>query len=228
MLLNKPRGVVSTLDDPEGRRTIADFLTKQYLSYFPVGRLDFDSTGLMILTNDGDLAERLMHPRYEFERTYHARVEGHLNAELLAKLPRGIRLSDGMVHGSGEIIKNDEKTTWVEVKVREGRNRVVRRLFEKLGHAVMKLKRLTYGPFKLGKLQVGQIRVLTQEEYMLVRHKVLTSVGGETEKKAKKPGRETGATRAAGPGREGQKGRATTERPKSRPRRGSSQRRRRE
>lgn len=173
MLLNKPRGVVSTLSDPEGRRTVGEYLTKHYRSYFPVGRLDWDSTGLMVLTNDGDVAERLMHPRYGFERVYHARVEGSVPAELLAKFERGIRLSDGVVKAHTSILRNDENSTWIEVKIHEGRNRVVRRMFEKIGHPVMKLKRLVYGPFKLGRLQVGQVRVLTRKEYEDARHRVL-------------------------------------------------------
>lgn len=173
LLLNKPRGVVSTLSDPEGRRSIADFLTKHYKSYFPVGRLDWDSTGLMILTNDGEVAERLMHPRYGFERVYHARVEGAVSFEELSKLERGVRLSDGVVKAHASIMQNDENSTWIEVKVSEGRNRVVRRLFEKLGHPVMKLKRIVYGPFKLGRLQVGQVRALTRNEYEDARQKVL-------------------------------------------------------
>jgi len=173
MLLHKPRGVVSTLSDPEGRRSVADFLTKHYRSYFPVGRLDWDSTGLMVLTNDGEIAERLMHPRYGFERVYHARVEGSVSEELLAKMQRGVRLADGPVQASGMILRNDEKSTWVEVKIHEGRNRIVRRMFDKLGHPVMKLKRVVYGPFKLGNLQAGQVRVLTRKEYDEVRRKVL-------------------------------------------------------
>jgi 23S rRNA pseudouridine2605 synthase len=173
MLLNKPRGVVSTLSDPEGRRSVADFLTKHYRSYFPVGRLDWDSTGLMVLTNDGEVAERLMHPRYGFERVYHARVEGSVSEELLAKMQRGVRLADGPVQATGMILRNDEKSTWVEVKIHEGRNRVVRRMFDKLGHPVMKLKRVVYGPFKLGNLQAGQVRVLTRKEYEDARRKVM-------------------------------------------------------
>lgn len=179
MLLNKPRGVVSTLSDPEGRRTVADFLTKHYRSYFPVGRLDWDSTGLMILTNDGEIAERLMHPRYGFERIYQARVEGLVSAELLAKIGRGIKLSDGVVRAEATIIRNQGESTWVEVLICEGRNRVVRRLFEKVGHPVMKLRRTKYGPFRLGKLDVGQTRVLTMKEYQQARRKVMSQGEGE-------------------------------------------------
>lgn len=174
MLLHKPKRVMSTLSDPEGRPTVADYLTKHYQSYFPVGRLDWDSSGLMVLTNDGDLAERLMHPRYGFERVYQVRVEGPVSEELLAKIRRGVKLSDGMVQASGALMRGDDKSTWIEVRIHEGRNRVVRRLFEKLGHPVMKLKRVVYGPFKLGRLQPGQFRVLTLDEYLQARRKVMT------------------------------------------------------
>jgi len=184
MLLNKPRGVVSTLSDPQGRRSVADYLTKHYRSYFPVGRLDWDSTGLMVLTNDGEIAERLMHPRYGFERVYHARVEGSVPLELLQKLDRGIKLSDGLVKARSSILRNDDNSTWIEVRINEGRNRVVRRLFEKLGHPVMKLKRIVYGPFKLGRLQVGQIRVLSQKEYQEARLKVLRTLSSGKEQRA--------------------------------------------
>jgi len=174
ILLNKPRGVVSTLSDPEGRRSVAEFLTKHYRSYFPVGRLDWDSTGLMVLTNDGEIAERLMHPKFGFQRIYQARVEGSVSQETLGKVARGVRLSDGVVKALASIIRNDENSTWIEVSIHEGRNRVVRRLFEKLGHPVIKLKRTVYGPFKLGSLQVGQHRVLTMKEYQQARRKVMT------------------------------------------------------
>lgn len=180
VLFNKPRGVVSTLHDPEGRRTVSEFLTKHYASYFPVGRLDFDSTGLMILTNDGEMAEKLMHPRFGFERTYEARVEGSVPQPLLDKLEDGIRLSDGFVKAEASVIRSDDNSTWVEVRIKEGRNRIVRRLFEKLGHSVMKLKRTVYGPFKLGRLQVGQVRVLTAREFLEVRRKVMIFKGEES------------------------------------------------
>ena len=180
VLFNKPRGVVSTLHDPEGRRTVSEFLTKHYASYFPVGRLDFDSTGLMILTNDGEMAEKLMHPRFGFERTYEARVEGSVPQPLLDKLESGIRLSDGLVKAEASVIRTDDTSTWVEVRIKEGRNRIVRRLFEKLGHSVMKLKRTIYGPFKLGRLQVGQVRVLTAREFLEVRRKVMIFKGEES------------------------------------------------
>jgi 23S rRNA pseudouridine2605 synthase len=173
LLLNKPRGVVSTLSDPEGRPTVADFLTKKYESYFPVGRLDWDSTGLMIMTNDGEVAERLMHPRYGFERTYEVRVEGSVSAATCNRIESGVRLEDGNVSGKVRLISNEEGASWLEIIVTEGRNRVIRRLMEKLGHPVIKLRRIAYGPFRLGKLPSGQIRKLTQKEYMSLRKKIL-------------------------------------------------------
>lgn len=184
LLLNKPRGVVSTMSDPEGRRSVSEFITKKYASYFPVGRLDWDSTGLMILTNDGEMAERLMHPRFEFERTYEARVEGSVPQAALDKLQQGVKLTDGMVYGDAAVLRSDDNSTWVQVKIREGRNRVVRRVFEKLGHPVMKLKRTVYGPFKLGRLQVGQVRVLTLKEFLDVRRKVMNSSPGDEPRRA--------------------------------------------
>lgn len=173
ILLNKPRGVVSTLHDPEGRPTISDFLTKHTLSYFPVGRLDYDSTGLLILTNDGELAERLMHPRYGFERVYQVRVQGKISEKLLSRIESGVKLVDGWVKGQAKFIRCDEDTTWLEITVTEGRNRVVRRLMEKLHHPVIKLKRVSYGPFKLGNLNTGDIRQLSEKDYQICRTKVL-------------------------------------------------------
>jgi pseudouridine synthase len=185
LLLYKPRGVVSTLEDPEGRPTVADFLTKKYTSYFPVGRLDWDSSGLMIMTNDGELAERLMHPRYGYKRTYHVRVEGRVNEQEFAQIEKGIRLKDGMVSAEASFLSGDEKSTWLEIVVQEGRNRLVRRMMEALRHPVMKLRRVAYGPFKLGKMQSGEIRPLSEREYDRLRTHVLG--GGE---KKKKPARE--------------------------------------
>lgn len=186
ILLNKPRGVVSTLEDPEGRPTVGEYLTKHYQSYFPVGRLDWDSTGLIILTNDGELAERLMHPRFQIERTYHVRVEGSIPDSVLLKARRGVRLRDGEARANVEVMRGEGGTTWLEVSVKEGRNRLVRRLFERLGFPVIKLKRIAYGPFRLGNLQVGRLRVLTQKEYDTLRRRVFDEIGSSKERKPAK------------------------------------------
>lgn len=199
VLFNKPRGVVSTVDDPEGRPTVTDYMTKKYKSYYPVGRLDWESTGLIICTNDGEVAERLMHPRFGFKRVYHARIEGSITTGTIEKLGRGVRLADGPAKAEVEILSGDQKSTWVEVTVEEGRNRLVRRLFERVEHPVMKLKRVAHGPFTLGKLEPGEIRPLTEKEYSDMRRKVL---GAENEKPrtprkiagAKSNSRKTGKT----------------------------------
>lgn len=182
ILLNKPRGVVTTLDDPEGRRTITDYLTKRYRSYYPVGRLDYDSSGLVVLTNDGDLADRLLHPRFGVERVYQVRVSGRATEATMERIEQGVRLQDGIARARVRFIEGDSDTTWLELTLTEGRNRIIRRMMESVGHPVMKLRRIAHGPFKLGKLQPGQIRKLTEREYEDIRRQVL---GGRTFAKLK-------------------------------------------
>ncbi len=172
LLFYKPRGVVCTLNDPEGRRSVADYLTKHYRSYFPVGRLDWESTGLLVLTNDGELAERLMHPRYQFARTYKVKAEGKVSEALAEKLERGVQLNDGIARAGVKILQYEEASTWLEVTVREGRNRLVRRLMQKIHHPVIKLLRLSHGPFKVGKLRPGDMRKLSEKDYQYYRKRV--------------------------------------------------------
>lgn len=172
LYLNKPSSVVTTLDDPAGRKTVAHFLTKKYRNYFPVGRLDYESTGLVIMTNDGELANRLAHPRYEMERVYRVRVLGHPGEQKLQRLARGIKLKDGVVFAEAEFVSKDEKSTWLKVSIAEGRNRIVRRMMEHIRHPVIKLHRIEHGPCRLGKLKSGQIRVLTEEQYRQLKKKV--------------------------------------------------------
>lgn len=177
LLFHKPRGVMSTLDDPEGRRTVADYLTRHYESYFPVGRLDYDSTGLIILTNDGELAERLTHPRFGLDRVYHVRVEGRVSGAQLETLKKGVTLEDGPARASeASIIEHGDNSTWIEMVVREGRNRLVRRMMDAIGHPVIKLVRMTHGPFKLGTIRPGDMKKLSEREYVYFRRKVF---GGE-------------------------------------------------
>lgn len=174
LLFYKPRDVVSTLFDPEGRRCISDYLSKHYRSYFPIGRLDWESTGLIVLTNDGELAERLLHPRYGFERKYQVRVAGQPSDKSLERLENGLRLKDGIARAKVRFLNSDEKSTWLELSVVEGRNRIVRRMMEQIRHPVLKLNRISHGPFKLRKLKPGQMRKLTKKEYDAVREKVLS------------------------------------------------------
>ncbi len=174
LLFHKPRFVVSTWSDPEGRRALSGYLTRHYLSYFPVGRLDWESSGLIVLTNDGELAERLMHPRYEMDRFYEVRVEGRVPDRTLEKLLKGVKLEDGWAKAESlRIISIDDVSTWLEISIREGRNRLIRRMMSEAGHPVMKLRRTSHGPLRLGKLKSGELRKLTTEEYQNVRRKVL-------------------------------------------------------
>jgi len=148
-------------------------MKKIHSSYFPVGRLDCNSSGLLILTNDGDLAQKLSHPRYETERVYRVKVRGEVQSNTLKRIYRGVRLQDGLARGSANLVKKAPKVCWLELTVREGRNHLVRRLMEKLGHPVVKLQRLSHGPFKLGKLKIGEIRQLSEGQYQRARKIVM-------------------------------------------------------
>lgn len=175
----KPRKVVSTLSDPEGRPTVGEYLTKKFESYFPVGRLDFESEGLVVLTNDGELAEHLLHPRFEIDRTYRVEVEGRLSAGVAASLQNGVKLEDGIARGRATHVEDTPNKTIIDLTVREGRNRLVRRMMDAVGHPVLKLVRLTHGPFNLGTLSPGEIRAYTEEAYERVRLAVLRTNGEE-------------------------------------------------
>jgi len=168
LALNKPRGVVATMDDPEGRRTIADLLDTRQLRnerLFHVGRLDTDSEGLLIMTNDGDLAQRLAHPSYEVPKTYIAEVAGAVSEQTLKRLRRGITLEDGPVRPTSvKIVSSVGDKTLLKITLQEGRNRVVRRTMEAVGHPVRRLSRIGIGPVRLGNLKVGEYRELTREE----------------------------------------------------------------
>ena len=156
-LLHKPVGVVSTLRDPQGRPTVRDLLHGVRERVFPVGRLDYHSAGLLLLTNDGALTERLLHPRSHIPRTYRVKVAGLPTPEALRALRSGVRLDDGTFSAPAEVrvLHTSEKKTWVEVTLREGRNRQVRRMCEAVGYRVEKLTRVRFGPLVLDDLAVG-------------------------------------------------------------------------
>jgi 23S rRNA pseudouridine2605 synthase len=165
-LLNKPLGVVSTAHDPEGRTKVIDLVDSDARLY-PVGRLDADSTGLVLLTNDGELANRLMHPRYEIERTYRLRVKGRPPKAALTKLRAGIELEDGRTAPAGvETVEIHPRETVLDLTIHEGRNRLVRRMFEAIGHPVLELQRTRIGPLTLGRLASGSSRKLRPDEAM--------------------------------------------------------------
>jgi pseudouridine synthase len=173
LMLHKPVGVVTTLSDPQGRPTVRDLLAKVRTRVYPVGRLDYHSSGLLLLTNDGELAQRLMHPRYEVPKTYWAKVKGVPTAETLARLSRGVRLEDGRT-GPATVrrLRGQGEKAWLEITIAEGRRREVRRMCEKVGHPVEKLSRVRLGPVQLGKLLPGRHRDLSAREIAELRHAV--------------------------------------------------------
>jgi 23S rRNA pseudouridine2605 synthase len=165
LALNKPRGVVSTMSDPEGRRTLSDVVADRPERLFHVGRLDTDTAGLIILTNDGDFAQRLAHPSFEVDKTYIAEVSGEVTKATLRRLTDGVELDDGPVTVSRtRIVQRGTGKTIVELVIHEGRNKIVRRLLERLGHPVNRLTRTRIGPVKLAQLKSGELRDLTLDE----------------------------------------------------------------
>jgi pseudouridine synthase len=170
-LLHKPAGVVCTLKDPQGRPTVRDLLRNVHERVFPVGRLDYDSAGLLLLTNDGDLTERLLHPRYQLPRTYHVKVTGSPTLATLNQLRGSVRLDDGTLTSPAQVqvLRRNERKTWLEITLREGKNREVRRMCEAVGHRVEKLIRVRFGPLLLTDLAIGAYRQLTTSEVQALK-----------------------------------------------------------
>ena len=169
LVLNKPRGVVSTMSDPQGRRTLGDLLTERPERLFHVGRLDTDTEGLILLTNDGDFAQQVAHPSYELEKTYVAEVDGVVDKATVRRLRAGVELDDGPVEvhscrvvSTSRSAKGDRSI--VELVIHEGRNRIVRRLLDEVGHPVRRLTRTAIGPVVLRGLAPGELRELTGDE----------------------------------------------------------------
>lgn len=165
LLLNKPAGYVTTVKDPRGRAKVTDLLRGIKQRVYPVGRLDYDTEGLLLLTNDGDLAYALTHPRHEVPKTYLARVKGVPAPEKLKALARGVPLEDGPTAPARVRLVSDKGGNGLlEITIHEGRNRQVRRMCEHIGHPVLALRRVRIGPLELGGLKPGQYRHLTFRE----------------------------------------------------------------
>ncbi len=170
VMLNKPAGYVTTRHDPQGRPVVGELVREISERLFPVGRLDLQTEGLLILTNDGALAQRLAHPRHHVEKTYLVKARGLLQSSELEQLARGVRLEDGMTAPARvEKVRHTGSNTWFELTIHEGRNRQVRRMCEALGHPVVKLRRLRYGALELGPLPIGRYRVLSARELALLQ-----------------------------------------------------------
>jgi 23S rRNA pseudouridine2605 synthase len=165
LALNKPRGVLSTMNDPQGRPTVGDYVAERDLRLFHVGRLDADTEGLLLLTNDGELAHRLTHPSFEVPKTYLAEVPGPIPRDLGRRLRAGVELEDGRVAvDSFKVADVAGGRAVVEVVLHEGRKHVVRRLLAAVGHPVSRLVRTAVGPVKLGHHRQGTVRRLSQRE----------------------------------------------------------------
>ncbi len=165
LVLNKPRGVVSTMSDPEGRRTLEEFVADRPERLFHVGRLDTDTEGLILLTNDGDFAQRVAHPSYELDKTYVAEVDGVMNKATVRRVLAGVTLEDGPVEVSSvKVVSTSADRSIVELVIHEGRNRIVRRLLDEVGHPVRRLTRTAIGPVLLRGLAKGALRELTLDE----------------------------------------------------------------
>ena len=165
IMYHKPAGEVTTASDPEGRKTVLDHFKHLRLRLYPVGRLDYDSEGLLLLTNDGELTNRLLHPRNEVDKTYVARVGGTVTPEIVRTLRAGVVLDERRTSPARvQVTRQDPEYTYVTVTIHEGRNRQVRRMFEAVGLEVLALKRVGFGPLILGDLKRGQWRDLSEEE----------------------------------------------------------------
>jgi len=166
LLLNKPSGYITSAHDPEGRPTVMHLVRDVKERVYPVGRLDYESEGLLLLTNDGDLAHALMHPSMEIKKTYWAKVEGHISSAHIKKIEAGgISLPTGKTAPCKiRFLRETAQNSWIEIILHEGKNRHVHRVMEKVGHPVLKLKRVYYAFLKVANLSIGSYRHLTFSE----------------------------------------------------------------
>lgn len=169
----KPTKVITSLIDPEGRPTIKDFIKDIKFRVYPVGRLDYDSEGLIILTNDGELAYKVMHPSSEIEKTYMVKVDGIIDEEKMEKLRKGIKIEGRLARAVNvTFIKKLKANSWIRITLHEGRKRQIRKMLERVGHPVLRLIRVAIDGVKLGDLKAGEYRVLTNEEIKSLKNAV--------------------------------------------------------
>jgi 23S rRNA pseudouridine2605 synthase len=168
-LLHKPAGYVTTMSDPQGRPIVTSLLKEVRERVYPVGRLDYNTEGLLLVTNDGEWANRLAHPRHEVEKEYHVRVRGEISADQLNKLSTGIKLEDGLTAPArASRLSQSDSNSWFSLVIHEGRFRQVRRMCSEVGLTVVRLKRVRYGSVELGSLKPGEFRSLTSQEVKLL------------------------------------------------------------
>ena len=199
-LLNKPAGVVSTNRDPDGRTRVVDLVPADK-RLFTIGRLDRSSEGMIIVTNDGELANQLTHPRYGIAKTYRARVAGSPTAETLQQLHDGVQLAEGVARVASLRIRHRQaRSTELEIVLTEGRNREIRRILAKVGHKVQHLRRIAIGSIKMGQLAVGEYRHLSADEVRTLRREVRASGGrGSGSPQGKANSQRTRSVRQSGP-----------------------------
>lgn len=171
LMLNKPRGVVTSLSDPEGRPTVKDFLKGVKFRVYPVGRLDYDSEGLLILTNDGHLANAILHPSKKIPKTYLVKIKGVLEEKTLDKLREGVHLKDGKTQPAKiRTVRKAEKNSWIEITITEGKKRQIRRMLDAVGHTVERLSRVRVGSLALSSLRPGELRHLSPDELDRIKY----------------------------------------------------------
>jgi len=181
VVLHKPAGVVTTMRDPEGRRTVADVVRRAGVTarVVPVGRLDYDTSGVLLLTDDGETANVLTHPRFGVEKTYRATLRGRLEPDAVERILRGVRLDDGRAAPAQlRVVAVRRDVSLVDLTLHEGRNRQVRRMFEVVDHPVLALVRLRFGPIALGELAPGAVRPATERE-LAALHRTVAEAGAE-------------------------------------------------
>lgn len=172
ILFYKPAQVITSVSDDRGRKVVTDYFKQIKTRIYPVGRLDYDTSGLLLLTNDGEFTNLMTHPRYKIKKKYVVKLKGYLMREEVKSLEQGVQLEDGVTQPAIIKVKNQDKdknTTLVEITITEGRNRQVRRMFEHFGHQVTKLQRIEFGPLNLKGLNAGEGRVLTPHEVKMIR-----------------------------------------------------------
>jgi 23S rRNA pseudouridine2605 synthase len=165
IILNKPKGYITTASDEKGRPTVMDLVSDIDERLFPVGRLDYNTSGMLIMTNDGDLAYKLTHPKHEVEKTYRARVAGVLSDERVARLRKGVNIGGYVTNPAVvNVIKQMDRSAFVEIKIKEGKNRQIRKMFDAVGNKVVDLERIAIGKIYLGHLMPGHYRKLSVKE----------------------------------------------------------------
>lgn len=182
LLFYKPKHCVTTLRDPQGRKTVMDYLPPLGARVFPVGRLDYDAEGALILTNDGRLAHRLQHPRFGVPKVYEIKVKGHPTGETLDRLATGVQLAEGVTAPAEVLVlRSLPRAVWLKIVLHQGWNRQLKRMGEAVGHPVLKIKRIAYGPLTLGRMKPGEWRPLTALE-----RRTLEQAASESDKSPKR------------------------------------------